>query len=238
MSEEVNRERLVQFLANVDQEIANMCSGEGQHRPGTLHFELGKNSAPVMNRLEILKEAPTQKNLDQFLELAAQDFGAATADFFRGQSQAIFTPDPSKAAKPVPKAFDVAIKDAFYDMFRTARIAMEPKQVERIEAISLNLAGVIESKIATAVGFAVGNTVREQLGFGALRADGATEPVPSLKEEKATAEAKKRVTELEKENVELRSAANSFVDAVQTAEAELEEAQAAEPPVVTEEIKH
>ncbi len=164
MSETVNRDRLVQFLANIDQEIANMCSGEGQHRPGTLHFELGKNSAPVMHRLEVLKENPTKKNLDQFLELAAQDFGAATADFFRGQSQAIFTPDKAAASKPVPKAFDVAIKDIMYDLFRTVRIAMEPKQVERIEALSLKLADVIETKIATAVGFAVGNTVKDQLG--------------------------------------------------------------------------
>jgi hypothetical protein len=160
MSENVNRERLVQFLANIDQEIANMCSGEGKYRPGTLHFEQGKNSCPVMHRLEVLKETPTQGNLDQFLELAAQDFGAPTADFFKGQSQAIFTPDKAAASKPVPKAFNVAIKDAFYDMFRTARIAMEPKQIERIEAIALNLADVIETKIATAVG----KTVKAQLG--------------------------------------------------------------------------
>jgi hypothetical protein len=181
MSETINRERLVQFLANIDQEIANMCSGEGQYRPGTLHFEQGKNSCPVMHRLEVLKEAPTKKNLDQFLELAAQDFGTATADFFRGQSQAIFKVE-NVVSRPATKAFDVSVKDAFYDMFRTARIPLEPKQVERIEAISLKLADVIEQKIAVAVGFAVGNTVHDivaaQLGalVKSLKAKEAAKP--------------------------------------------------------------
>ena len=163
MAEAINRERLIQFLSNVDQEVLNMCAGEGTHRPGVLHFEAGKNSCPVMNRLEILKNTPTQKNLDEFLALAAQDFGGPTADFFKGQSQAIFVRTVEGGPKFV-KDFDLAIKDGFYDMFKAARISMEPKQVELIETHALRLARVIETKIATAVGFQVGLTVREQLG--------------------------------------------------------------------------
>jgi hypothetical protein len=159
MSVELKRDRLVQFLASVDGEILNMCSGEGKHRPGTLHFEQGKNSCPVMNRLEILKNTPTPKNLEEFLVLAAQDFGQPTADYFRGQSQAIFI-ETAEVKKPFVKAFDVAVKDSFYDMFRTARIAMEPKQVERIEAISLQLAGTIQSEVSKKVA----ETVKIQLG--------------------------------------------------------------------------
>lgn len=140
-----------------------MCAGEGTHRPGVLHFETGKNSCPVMNRLEILKNTPTQKNLDEFLALAAQDFGGPTADFFKGQSQAIFVRTVEGGPKFV-KDFDLAIKDGFYDMFKAARISMEPKQVELIETHALRLARVIETKIATSVGFQVGLTVREQLG--------------------------------------------------------------------------
>ncbi len=158
MSETVNRERLQRFVANVSQEIKNMQAGEGTKRPGTLHFEVGKNSCPAMNRWSIFTKSPTQKNLDTFLELAAQDFGAPTGDLFKGQAQAIFTQEGAKKV-PFKKAFDVEIKDAFYDMFRTARISMEPRQVERIEAIALSIAKTIEDKIATGVGFAVGNLV-------------------------------------------------------------------------------
>jgi len=178
MAETVNREKLLQFLGNVDQEIANMCSGEGRHRTGVLHFEQGKNSCPVMNRLNVLKEAPTQKNLDLFLELAAQDFGAPTADFFRGMSQAIFTQDtPQKV--PFKKAFDVSIKDAFYDMFRTARIPMEPKQVERIEAIALGLAKTLQEEIKSQVTEDVKTHVKVLLAI--LREEVAASTVTQVK---------------------------------------------------------
>ena len=157
--DEINREKLIQFLANIDQEIANMLSGEGKHRPGVLHLEAGKNSCPVMNRLEILKNTPTKENLETFLELAVQDFGALTAEYFRGISRGIFKA-PLSEAKPAAKAFDVAIKDSMYDMFRTARISLEPKQVEQIETHALKLAKVIEDKI----GMKVNESVKTQLG--------------------------------------------------------------------------
>jgi hypothetical protein len=169
MNETINFTKLQQFIANVDQEILNMQSGEGTKRPGTLHFEAGKNSAPVMNRWALFKEVPNSGHLKKFIELAKQDFGGPTGELFEGYSQAIFKVE-GVVAKAVPKAFDVAVKDAFYDMFKCARIPMEPKQVERIEAISLKLAKVFEQKIATAVGFALGNTVHDQVAIqlGAL----------------------------------------------------------------------
>ena len=197
MAETINRDRLVQFLSNVDQEVLNMCSGEGRFRPGVLHFEQGKNSCPVMNRLEILKNTPTQKNLDVFLELAAQDFGAPTADFFRGEAQAIFVRTVEGGPKFV-KAFDIAIKDGFYDMFKSARIAMEPKQVELIETHALRLAKVIETKIAVSVGFQVGNTVREQLGK-LVDTMKAKEAAATAVAEQAAADAAKTTEEAEAE---------------------------------------
>jgi hypothetical protein len=151
MSETINRERLTQFLSNVEQEIQNMQAGEGTHRPGTLHFEQGKNSCPAVNRLEVFRESPTQKNLDQFIELAIQDFGRPTGEFFKNQSQAIFTDYNEKKAKPTVKAFDVAIKDGFYDMFKTAHIPMDPKQMEMLERHSLKMAKVFEDKVSETV---------------------------------------------------------------------------------------
>ena len=159
MSETINRTKLQQFIANVDQEVLNMLSGEGTKRPGTLHFEAGKNSCPVMNRWEIFKETPTSANLTKFIELAKQDFGGPTGELFEGQSQAIFTVE-KVVSRPTPKAFDVSVKDAFYDMFKTARIPMEPKQVERIEAIALKLAAVFDKKVSDAVAAQLGALVK------------------------------------------------------------------------------
>lgn len=147
MGEKINREKLVQFLSNIDQEVLNMMSGEGKHRPGLLHIEVGKNSCPTLNRLEVLRNEPTKENLDIFLALSIQDFGAATGAYFEGMSRNIFKIPVTAANMAVKKAFDVAIKDSFYDMFRTARISMEPKQVEQIEAHSLKLAGIIQTEI-------------------------------------------------------------------------------------------
>lgn len=180
MSESINRDRLIQFLANIDQEIANMQSGEGKHRPGTLHFEAGKNSCPVMNRLEVFRETPTTKNLNEFLELAAQDFGAPTADYFRGMSQAIFKSAFVSPKKPVVKAFDVAVKDCFYDLFRTAQIPLTPKQVERIETLSLQLAAVFTRKISEDVS----KQVKDQLGalVAGLKAKEKAEAQPEDKD--------------------------------------------------------
>jgi hypothetical protein len=154
-TKELNRERLLSFLTSVDQEILNMKSGEGRFRPGALHFEKDKAS-PVLFRLEQLKENPTKGNLEQFLGIAKQDFGAATAQAFKDWSHSIFPVDPIVKAEPVVKPFNLVIKDGFYDMFKAATIPLTPKQVELLEVASLKLAKAFESKIATAVGFATG----------------------------------------------------------------------------------
>jgi hypothetical protein len=156
---EFNRERFLAFIGNVRQEIANMQSGEGKWRPQALHFE--KNTSPAMNRLELLEGNPTPGNLKQFLDLSVQDFGAATGKAFSDWSHSIFPPDPDKKEVKAVKAFDVAIKDGFYDMFKAARIPLEPKQIVLIEATALRMAKTFEQKIAVAVGFAVGNLVKK-----------------------------------------------------------------------------
>ncbi len=157
-----NRDKLVQFISNVDGEILNMCSGEGKHRPGTLHFEQGKNSCPVMNRLEILRNTPTKENMEKFLTLAVQDFGAPTGEYFRSISYGIFKVPLAEVLEAQKKAkpFDISIKDAFYDMFRTVHIAMDPKQTERMETLALQLAGVFQTEISKKVT----ETVKIQIG--------------------------------------------------------------------------
>jgi hypothetical protein len=147
---EFDRERFNRFIANIDQEILNMRSGEGRFRPGALHFEKDKAS-PVLNRLELLKANPTKDNLTQFLDIAKQDFGAATAKAFTDWSASIFPVDPMVRKTRVVKPFDVAIKDGFYNLFKVVQIPMSPKQLELMEATSLRLAHVFEEKIAAEV---------------------------------------------------------------------------------------
>jgi hypothetical protein len=147
---EYHREKFLAFIANVDQEILNMRSGEGRFRPGALHFEEGKAS-PVLHRLTQLKDNPSAANLAQFIEIAKQDFGAATATAFANWSRAIFPENPNVVKKHVPKAFDVAIKDGFYDLFKAAQIPLTPKQVELLEIHSLKLARTFDTKIQEVV---------------------------------------------------------------------------------------
>jgi hypothetical protein len=147
---EYNRERFLAFIANVDQEILNMRSGEGRFRPGALHFEKDKAS-PVLHRLTQLKDNPSAGNLAQFIEIAKQDFGKATATAFANWSRAIFPENPNTVKKHVPKAFDVAIKDGFYDLFKAAQIPLTPKQVELLEIHSLKLARTFDTKIQEVV---------------------------------------------------------------------------------------
>jgi hypothetical protein len=157
---EFNRDNFLRFIGNVRQEILNMQSGEGKWRPGALHFEKDKAS-PVMHRLEMLENNPTKKNLDEFLLIAKQDFGTATARAFSDWSHSIFPPTAKEKAQVPTKAFDVSIKDGFYDMFKACRIPLEPKQLILLEKAALRLAKVFEMKIATTVGFQLGNLVKK-----------------------------------------------------------------------------
>ena len=146
---EFNRDRFIKFVANVRQEILNMQSGEGRWRPGALHFE--KDTSPAMHRLQLLEDNPTEGNLKQFIELAKQDFGAATAKAFKDWSHSIFPEPPKEKRAPVVKAFDVAIKDGFYDFFKVARIPLEPKQIVLMEKTALRLATTFKTEIDRAV---------------------------------------------------------------------------------------
>jgi hypothetical protein len=151
---EINRERFTQFIASVEQEIANIKVGEGKFRSGAIHFEENK-SHPVLFRLERLKENPTQENLDQFIEIAKQDFGLSTGQAFADWSHSIFPAKLNVRKKAPTKTFDLVIKDGFYDMFKAAQVPLTPKQVELLEKTSLRLAQGFDQKIQ--------DTVREQL---------------------------------------------------------------------------
>ena len=138
-NEGLNKERLRQFLTNVDQEILNLQAGESKYRGGAIHFE--KGGLGVMNRLDMFKKNPTKDNLEQFIALAKQDFGAVCGEAFETWSQPIhdqLTPDAEK--EPVERSFENKIKNGFYDMFKAARVSLDQKQVEQIERASWKMA--------------------------------------------------------------------------------------------------
>ena len=159
VTSEFNRERFTNFIAQVNQEILNMKSGEGKFRPGALHFEVGK-AHPTMNRLKMLEENPTRENLDQFLLIAKQDFGAPTAKAFTDWSHSIFPNEKKGKAEVTTKAFDVALKDGFYDMFKACRIPLEPKQIVLLEKGALRLAQTFKQEISRTVGEQLGVLVK------------------------------------------------------------------------------
>lgn len=166
---DINRNRLIQFLADVDQEILNMRSGEGRWYGGALCFDKGPESSPVMHRLTVFKEYPTRKNLKEFFELAEQDFGKLTADNFRTWGAAIFPETSKERTARTVRPFSVQFKDAFYDIFKAVDTPMTPKQVEKIEVVSLRLAKTFEQHVS--------DTVEAQLGalVKALKAKEAKE---------------------------------------------------------------
>jgi len=138
-NEGLNKDRLRQFLNNVDQEILNIQAGESRFRAGAIHFE--KGGSGVMNRLNMFKKNPTKDNLEQFISLAKQDFGATCGEAFETWSVPIheeLTPEADK--KPVERSFENQIKNGFYDMFKAARVSLDQKQVEQIERASWKMA--------------------------------------------------------------------------------------------------
>jgi hypothetical protein len=151
---EINRERFIQFIASVEQEIANIKVGEGKFRSGAIYFEENK-SHPVLHRLERLKENPTKENLKQFIQIASQDFGASTGKAFADWSHSIFPAGPIVKEKTPVKPFHLVIKDGFYDMFRVARVPLDPKQVEAMEKSAVRLAKSFDQHVQ--------DTIREQL---------------------------------------------------------------------------
>ena len=137
--EGLNKELFRQFIRNVDQEILNIQAGESRFRAGAIHFE--KGGSGVMNRLKMFKDNPTKDNLEQFIALAKQDFGATCGEAFETWSNPIhdqLTPEAEK--KPVERSFENRIKNGFYDMFKAARVSLDQKQVEQIERASWKMA--------------------------------------------------------------------------------------------------
>jgi hypothetical protein len=157
---DINRQRLIQFLADVDQEILNMRAGEGRWYHRALCFDKGPESSPVMHRLTVFKEYPTRKNLKEFFEISEQDFGKLTTDNFRTWGAAIF-PETAKETKArTVRPFSVQFKDAFYDIFKAVDTPMTPKQVEKIETVSLRLAATFERHVSDTVEAQLGALVR------------------------------------------------------------------------------
>ncbi len=152
-----DKKRLRMFIRNVRQEILNMKAGESKFRTGAIHFETSVTKAqpPVIQRLDVLDEHPSQKNLDIFLELAKQDLGARAGQAFTSWSTGIFTEDPEEAKKPRIKTFEQQITDGFYDLFKAAQIPLNPKQVDLITTHSGKLARTFQGEIHA--------TVKEQL---------------------------------------------------------------------------
>jgi len=139
MAEEgLDKKRLRMFLSSVDQEILNIQAGESQYRGGALHFESG---CPALNRLDLFRNNPTRKNLDEFLALAAQDFGNDVGAAFTKWSITIHDELTAKEdKKPIVRSFDSIIKGCFYDMFKAARVSLDQGQMDLLERHSSKMA--------------------------------------------------------------------------------------------------
>jgi len=143
---EINRQRLQQFLTNVNQEILNMRSGESKFRTGAWHPE--KDTCPALNRLKLFEDNPTAKNLTEFLALAKQDWGSRASDAFKLWSDAIFKPEAFEPVKPPVKEFSVLVKDHIYDFFKVVSTPMTPKQVELLEKHATLFAKTIKEEVS------------------------------------------------------------------------------------------
>ncbi len=106
-NKEYDKKRLRTFIRNVRQEILNLQTGESKFRTSAIHFPQTVSGAKpgVVFRLDQLDEHPSQKNLDLFLLLAAQDLSAQAGVAFKDWSTGIFPVDPDVAAKAKIKPF-------------------------------------------------------------------------------------------------------------------------------------
>ncbi len=140
MAEEgLDKKRLRMFLSSVDQELLNIQAGESQYRGGAIHFE--KGTCPAKNGLELFRNNPTLKNLDNFLALASQDFGNTVGEAFTKWAITIrdeLTTTEDK--KPVERSFESIIKGCFYDMFKAARVSLDQTQMGLLERQSHKMA--------------------------------------------------------------------------------------------------
>ena len=145
----LNQKKLTPFLKNVRQEILNIRSGEAKWRTGPpLHFEEGK-AVPVNATLERFQENPIKANFDAFIRQASQDLGKPTGDGFAQWGIGLWhTVTEAGEKTPEPdKTFAAAIKDGFYDCFKTANISLDQKQVDRLAVAAGRMAGSIQKQI-------------------------------------------------------------------------------------------
>lgn len=144
----LNKKKLPQFLKNVRQEILNIQSGEPKWRTGPpLHFEVDK-AVPIYATLDRFQESPTKKNFDGFIGQASQDLGAPTGKGFATWGEPLWHTIKDGTPTPTPsKAFEAKLFDGFYNIFKVARIQLEPKQIEMFEKACSQLAKTFNEEI-------------------------------------------------------------------------------------------
>ena len=149
----LDKQQLSRFLKNVRQEIMNIQSGEARWRTGpALHFEQDK-AVPILSVLERFATSPTKKNYDGLIAQASQDLGKPTGDGFATWGQPLFKEVTAKGVPVVAsKTFAASIKDGIYDCFRVAKISMDQKQVDLMEAATTRMANAFQAEISKAVG--------------------------------------------------------------------------------------
>jgi hypothetical protein len=148
---EFDKKRVRVFIKNVRQEILNIQAGESKFRAGAMHFEKGLCGA--VNRLDIFDKNPTKENLDQFIEIAKQDFGNAVGEAFINWSSGVFV-KVGEDKKPVivEKEFGLKIQDIFYECFKIARIPLDPTQMDRFRAATERMAKTFQLEISKGIG--------------------------------------------------------------------------------------
>ena len=146
----VDDKRIRTFIRNVNQELLNIQSGDSKYRTGAMHFE-GMGPGAV-NRLEMLQKNPTKSNLDEFIELAKQDFGATAADAFSKWSEGIFSEVDEKQKPIAPKkSFETRVQDSFYDLLRIGRVPLDPKQMDQLRGVASKFSEGISDEISEGI---------------------------------------------------------------------------------------
>ncbi len=166
----LSKKKLPQWLKNVRQEILNIQSGEPRWRTGpALHFEVGK-AVPIFATLERFQDAPTKKNYDAFIAQASQDLGAPTGKGFATWGTSLWEVTEGGAPLPTPsKKFEAKLFDGLYNIFKVARIQLEPKQIEMFEKGTLQLARTFSEEIT--------GEIRKQLAETVAKLKKAETPV-------------------------------------------------------------
>lgn len=144
-----DKKRLRTFIRNVRQEILNLQAGESRYKNIAVQFpvSVSGDKAPVLQRLDALDNHPSQKSLDLFLMLAKQDLSFRAGEAFTTWSNGIFTEEDVKEDAVTAKTFELHIKDGFYDLFRSAQIPLNPKQVDLLHKHAAKMAHAFQAEI-------------------------------------------------------------------------------------------